>query len=144
MNDYTMPMGFVGQQSTQIPATFISRTVEGSNIKSGDPVMMGSDGRYAKKADGSGTFLGIACGSAMITEWAEGDTIRIMTEGAIILKAKAAIAAGETVGFGSSGGFAKAATSNYPNSIDGSQADTGAAADEMFRARIQGTAVTSL
>lgn len=94
-------LGFAGQQITQIPATFISRTAS-ETIEAGQPVFRdGEDGvtkeNNAKVAISATGFLGICATGAQ-----KGQSVRIMTEGAMVVEVSGAVAAGDQATFDAS------------------------------------------
>lgn len=102
-------LGFPGQQITQIPATFISRTAS-ETIEAGQPVFRdATDGatkqNNAKVATSATGFLGICATGAQ-----KGQSIRIMTEGAIVVEVSGAVAAGDQATFGGDSKWGKSKT----------------------------------
>lgn len=91
-------LGYVGQQINMVPATFISRTAGADGIKAGDAVSVGSGDHLCIVSAASSKFLGIATNDAD-----EGDTVRIMTEGAIVVQTDGAVAVGGVPSFAFSG-----------------------------------------
>lgn len=94
-------LGFAGQQITQIPATFISRTASEA-IEAGQPVFRDSADNVkkqnnAKVATSHTGFLGICATGAQ-----KGQSVRIMTEGAIVVEVSGAVTAGDQATFDAS------------------------------------------
>ena len=104
-----------------IPATLISRTVEGAN-----PIRFGvavSQGTTDKSVVAGGTaFVGItaldrsATGTAAIPDaFAPGYSARVMTKGDVWVTATVAVTAGQPVTFTSAGAFSNTGGTTIPN-----------------------------
>ena len=142
MVDFILTKGFAGQQAEMVPATFVSYVATGT-IVSGQPVALDGEGKCDVASDATG-FLGIACGTSDKREWVAGETVRIMTQGSIWLSTAATASAGDTIGFSSSGAWAKAAAATYPTAINGSTVDAGVTGAGLARVRLFGVETTTI
>ena len=138
-------IGVAGQQATMTPATFVSETVA-ADIAAGLPVEL-SDNNACKPGTGSvGTFIGIHC-PAVVGHKAladDNESARLIQQGDVWVTVAAAVSAGDAVGYTSTGTFAKAATSTYPNAITGAYFVHDADKDGVALVRLNGVATTSL
>lgn len=118
----TQPVAVAGAQATMIPATFISRNVEGANaIPFGVAV---SQGTTDKGIVAGGTeYVGItsldrsATGTAVTPDsFAPGASARVQTKGDIWVVAAVVVAAGDPVTFTAAGALSNTGGTPIPNS----------------------------
>ena len=136
----TQPVAVVGAQATMIPATIISRTVEGAAIPFGKAVSQGADEKGCKAFGGADTaIVGItlldrsAAGTTVVNgqvtartpdTFGVGESARIITKGDIWVTASVAVNAGDPVFvIPATGAFAKTNASSAVQ-IAGARWDT--------------------
>ncbi|KRG47351.1 hypothetical protein ARC20_03200 [Stenotrophomonas panacihumi] len=130
------PAAVAGAQATMVPATIISRTVEGAAIAFGKPVQQGATDKSVA-AFTTGKFVGItlldrsASGLSVsggqvtgraVDSFGVGESARVSTKGDIWVVAAVAVAAGDAVYVTPTGTFTNVATSN--TAIAGARWDT--------------------
>ena len=120
----TLAPAVAGAQATMLPASIISRNVEGAPIGFGKPVFQGdADKGVAASGD---DFVGItlldrsAAGEG--DTFRVGDSARVMVEGDVWVEASVAVAAGDAVAVTAAGAFTNVTTDN--TAIDGARWDT--------------------
>lgn len=140
MSSNPLALGYVGQQINMVPATLISRTAGADGIKAGDAVSIGSADHLCVVSESASKFLGIAMNDAD-----KNATVRIMTEGAIVVKTDGAVAAGAVPSFAFSGKkWDDAAFSNTDNLVLlGSAYDTATSGAGLAIIRMQSAAYQS-
>ncbi|WP_288431817.1 hypothetical protein [uncultured Stenotrophomonas sp.] len=122
----TQPAAIAGAPATMLPATDISRTVEGAAIAFGKAVEQGAADKAVKPFAG-GKFVGIAlldrsASGLTVTEgqvtgratdaFGVGESARVRTKGDIWVEAAIAVAAGDPVYVTALGTFVNAGSSN--------------------------------
>lgn len=114
-----------GAQATMIPATLISRNVEGDPIGFGVAVEQGATDKGAVAFAG-GEFVGITLldrsASGDSDTFRVGDSARIMTKGDVWVMASVAVSAGDPVAVTGAGAFTNVAEDN--TAIPGARWDT--------------------
>ena len=137
-NNYpdTQPAAIAGAPATMLPATEISRTVEGAAIVFGKAVEQGATDKSVKAFAG-GKYVGIAqldrsaSGLTVVTgqvtgraidAFGVGESARVRTKGDLWVTAAVAVAAGDAVYLTAAGAFTNVATDN--TAIPGARWDT--------------------
>ncbi len=132
----TQPAAIAGAPATMLPATEISRTVEGAAIAFGKAVEQGATDKSVKTFAG-GKYVGIAqldrsasgltvvagqvTGRA-VDAFGVGESARVRTKGDLWVTAAVAVAAGDAVYLTAAGAFTNVATDN--TAIPGARWDT--------------------
>lgn len=137
----TQPIALRGAQATQIPATIISRTVEGAAIAFGKAVAQGT-AEKGVKAFGSGdtaivgiTLLDRSAGGLSVDgngqvvgrtvdAFGVGESARIMTKGDVWVTAAVAVTAGQPVYVRPSNGDFQPTSANSAVLVPGARWDT--------------------
>lgn len=122
----TQPQAIAGLQATMVPATIISRTVEGAPIGFGKAVEQG-EGDKGIVAFAGGAFVGITLldrsASGFTVEDGQitgrtadafgiGESARVITKGDVWVQASVAVAAGDPVYLTAAGAFTNVETGN--------------------------------
>lgn len=141
MSDYsTIKPAFEGMQGNMVPATFISRTAE-ADVTGAVPLVRGTLTRSAKKATSGVGFLGIHCPTSLVRDGDKDSSIRIMTQGVVWVKVAAAVVEGASVGYSSTGAWATAAQTTYPNQIVDATYEAAGDTGELVPVRMMGTEI---
>ncbi|MFC4729100.1 structural cement protein Gp24 [Coralloluteibacterium thermophilus] len=120
----TQPAAIAGAQATMIPATIISRNVEGAPIGFGVAVSQGAadKGIVAGGAEFVGITLLDRSAAGENDTFRVGDSARVLTKGDIWVVAAGAVNAGDAVAVGSNGAFSAAGEED--TAIPGARWDT--------------------
>lgn len=130
-----MKTAIAGAISNMVPATLISRHVEeATGIDVGAPVQQGSSDRFILAGVTADSFVGITVRS-QFKEYEQRDEARVMTEGVIWVKAKAAVNAGDDPVY--DGGWTN--TGVGKPKLTQARYDTSGAAGELVQIRLWGT-----
>ncbi len=144
------PAAVAGAQATMIPATMISRTVEGAALGFGKPVKQGTADKGCALFNG-GTVLGITVldrsasgqtvsGGQVTGQTADtfgvGESARVMTKGDIWVVCASGCVAGDPVWVRPSNGDFQKTNANSAVQIAGARWDTSAAAGELAVVRL--------
>lgn len=128
-----MEPGFEGGQCNMVPATMISRFVEGDDpVAFGRPVKRGVDDKSCVEGIEAGNFVGITVRQRDVSQFDAGCEARIMTQGVIWVKAAGAVSAGDKVSYDT--GWTTGAGVELINA----QYDTSGGADELVQIRMYG------
>lgn len=131
------PAAVAGAQATMIPATIISRNVEGAAIGFGVAVQQGAEDKGVA-AFAAGDFVGITLldrsAAGENDTFRVGDSARVMTKGDVWVNASLAVAAGDPVYLTAAGAFTNVATGN--TAIAGARWDTSTSAAGLAVVRL--------
>lgn len=149
----TQPAAVAGHQATQIPATVISRTVEGAAIGFGVAVAQGTadKGCVAFAGSGASAALGItlldrsAAGTTVVSgqvtartadKFGVGESARIITKGDVWVVCASGCSAGDPVYVRPSNGDFQDSSANSAVQIAGARWDTSAQAGQLAVVRL--------
>jgi len=125
----SLDAGRVGAIADTTNKVLISRTAEGAAIGFGVPIAQGTADRGARAtATGDTTVIGITVRerSATDDQWAVGESMRVMKQGAIYVEAAATVAAGDAVHVIVDGGtFSNTGGVEIPGALYESSGDAG-------------------
>lgn len=137
-----MDAAVAGQIANTETSNVISRTVEDSaGIAFGLAVTQGTDDHECTAFAGTGSILGIAARDQSVdpdnpSEFAEGDTARILTQGVIWVTAAEAVDAGDSVYVEDDGTFTSTANSTATQ-IDNARWDTSTTGSALAKVAIR-------
>ncbi len=128
----TQAAAVAGAQATMIPATIISRNVQGAPIGFGKPVAQGTADKSVVSFGGANTkFVGITLldrsAAGENDTFRVGDSARVITKGDIWVVAAVTVAAGDPVFVTSTGTLTNVGTDN--TAITGARFDTSTTAN---------------
>lgn len=136
-----IPAAYEGMAANMVPATFISRSVEdAAGIGFGVPVTQGTEDYQCAAFSGSGSVLGVTVRDRSLDandpdSFAENDTARVLTQGAIWVTAAVAVNAGDDVYVTDAGAFTNESLGN--TQIADARFDTSTSGEALAVVRIQ-------
>lgn len=144
MAEYTQDVGFEGGASNMVPASYVSRIVDGAAVGFGVPVKQGATDKSCAEGIGADDFIGITVHEFGKAQFEEDDEARVMTQGVIWVKVTVAVEAGDTVSYKttSTKGWAKSTGDNHII-LDNARYETSADSGGLAQVRLWGTNTTA-